>query len=161
MYDWRELRRWNISEARLPVGSVVQFRQGTMWEQYRFEIIGALAVVFFQAALIVKLLFERVARKRAGAAAGRAKLESDLYRENLAHLARVHTVGEMSAAIAHEVNQPLMAIKNYAVAARGRLIRTRTHSLAKVLELLDKIEEQAVPAELPRALLNFAKRALP
>ena len=161
MYDWRELRRWNISEARLPVGSVVQFRQGTMWEQYRFEIIGALAVVFFQAALIVKLLFERVARKRAGAAAGRAKLESDLYRENLAHLARVHTVGEMSAAIAHEVNQPLMAIKNYAVAARGRLIRTRTHSLAKVLELLDKIEEQAVRAELPRALLNFMKRSLP
>jgi C4-dicarboxylate-specific signal transduction histidine kinase len=49
----------------------------------------------------------------------------------------------MSTAIAHEVNQPLVAIKNYAVAARGRLMRTGGLSLAKVQELLDKIEEQA------------------
>jgi signal transduction histidine kinase len=143
MYDWRELQRWNISESRLPVGSIVQFRQGTVWENYRFEIIGALAIVFLQAALIAGLLFERLARKRAGVLAGKAILETDLYRENLAHLARVHTVGEMSTAIAHEVNQPLVAIKNYAVAARGRLVRTGALSLDKVQELLDKIEEQA------------------
>jgi len=55
MYDWRELQRWNIGEARLPVGSIVQFRQQTVWEQYRFEIMGALAVVLFQAALIAGL----------------------------------------------------------------------------------------------------------
>jgi signal transduction histidine kinase len=143
MYDWRELQRWNISEARLPADSIVQFRQGSIWQQHRLEIMGALAIVILQAALIAGLMFERQARKRAAVVAGKAKMESDFYRENLAHLARVHTVGTMSTAIAHEVNQPLVAIKNYAVAARGRLIRTGGLSLAKVQELLDKIEEQA------------------
>jgi signal transduction histidine kinase len=143
MYDWRELQRWNISEARLPADSIVQFRQGSIWQQHRLEIMGALAIVILQAALIAGLMFERQARKRAAVVAGKAKMESDFYRENLAHLARVHTVGTMSTAIAHEVNQPLVAIKNYAVAARGRLMRTGGLSLAKVQELLDKIEEQA------------------
>ena len=32
-YDWRELRRWGISEARLPAGSIVQFRQPSLWDQ--------------------------------------------------------------------------------------------------------------------------------
>ena len=162
MFDWRELQRWNISEARLPVGSIVQFRQGTIWERYRFEIIAALAVVCFQAALIAGLLFERLARRRAAALAGKAKLETDLYRENLAHLARVHTVGEMSTAIAHEVNQPLVAIKNYAVAARGRLIRTGTSGLVKVQELLDKIEEQASRAgDIMQSLRAMVKKHEP
>ena len=30
-YDWRELRRWGISEARLPLNSTVQFRQPSVW----------------------------------------------------------------------------------------------------------------------------------
>ena len=39
-YDWRELQRWNISEARLPPGSIVQFRVPTVWEHYRWLLIG-------------------------------------------------------------------------------------------------------------------------
>ncbi len=143
MYDWRELQRLNISEARLPVGSIVQFRERTVWEQYRLQIFVALVIVFFQAALIGGLLFERQARKHAAEQADKARLETGQYRENLAHLARVHTVGEMSTAIAHEVNQPLVAIKNYALAARRRLMGDGTLGVAKVQELLDKIEAQA------------------
>ena len=40
-YDWRELQRWNISEDRLPPGSVILFRQPTMWEQYRWYVVSA------------------------------------------------------------------------------------------------------------------------
>ena len=141
IYDWRELRRWNIDETRLPVDSITQFREQGIWEQYRTEILSALAVVLLQAALITALLFERQARKHAAELANKARTETGLYRENLAHLARVHTVGEMSTAIAHEINQPLVAIKNYAAAARGRL--TRNCNLVKVDELLDKIETQS------------------
>jgi signal transduction histidine kinase len=141
IYDWRELQRWKIEEALLPHGSIVQFRQPTVWQQYRSQIIGALAIGLFQAALIAGLLFERQARKRAAEQAGKARMETGRYRENLAHLVRVHTVGEMSTAIAHEVNQPLVAIKNYALAARRRLAGVM--DAAKVEELLDKIEAQA------------------
>jgi signal transduction histidine kinase len=143
IYDWRELQRWNIGEAVLPHDSIVQFREPTVWQQYRLQIIGALAIVLFQAVLIAGLLFERQARKRAAEQAGKARMETGRYRENLAHLVRVHTVGEMSTAIAHEVNQPLVAIKNYALAARRRLTGDGTLGFAKVEELLDKIEAQA------------------
>jgi len=31
-YDWRELQRWGISEASLPAGSVIEFREPSFWE---------------------------------------------------------------------------------------------------------------------------------
>ncbi len=129
-------KRWNISEALLPSDSIVHFREPTVWEQYRGQVMAALAVVLFQTALIAWLLFERQRRMRATEQAGKARAESGRYRESLAHLVRVHTVGEMSTAIAHEVSQPLAAIKNYAFAAR--LLSARAADAAKVDELLEQ-----------------------
>jgi ABC-type uncharacterized transport system substrate-binding protein len=54
IYDWRELRRWGISEARLPPGSILKFRQPTLWEQYRGTIICALAIMAVQAVSMLK-----------------------------------------------------------------------------------------------------------
>jgi formate hydrogenlyase transcriptional activator len=65
--DWRQVRRWGVNEARLPAGSIVQFRQPTIWEHYRWYIIGALAIMAAQAALIVGLLLQRARRRRAEA----------------------------------------------------------------------------------------------
>ena len=65
--DWRELRRWGISESRLPTGSVVGFRSLSVWEQNRWYIIGALAIITVQAGLIVGMLLHRARRRRAEA----------------------------------------------------------------------------------------------
>jgi signal transduction histidine kinase len=67
-YDWRELQRWNISESALPPGSIVQFRQPTVWEQYRSQILAVCAALLLQAALISWLLYERRHRLRSQAA---------------------------------------------------------------------------------------------
>jgi PAS domain S-box-containing protein len=64
-YDWRELRRWNIPESRLPAGSVVMFRQPTIWQQYRGPIIVGTSVALFEAALVVALLTIQVKRRQA------------------------------------------------------------------------------------------------
>jgi signal transduction histidine kinase len=64
-------------------------------------------------------------------------MDAAQWRERLAHLVRVHTVGEMSVALAHEINQPLMAIANYAIAARRRV--DALPQADKVAELLDKV----------------------
>jgi PAS domain S-box-containing protein len=48
----------------------------------------------------------------------RAEMEAQKQRETLSNLSRVSLVGEMSATIAHEINQPLAAISNNAAAAR-------------------------------------------
>jgi PAS domain S-box-containing protein len=74
-----------------------------------------------------------------------AEAEAVHFRERLAHLVRVHTVGEMSAALAHEVTQPLAAIQNYALAARRR-IGEAPPNLARVDDLLDKLVGQATSA---------------
>ena len=67
-YDWRELQRWGISEARLPPGSDVRYRAPTLWEQYRWGIVASLGVLVGQTLVVVGLLFERRRRRRAQAA---------------------------------------------------------------------------------------------
>jgi signal transduction histidine kinase len=109
-YDWRELRRWNIPEARLPPGSVIAFRQLTVWERYRWYVIGALLIFALQAAMIGGLLLQRGWRRR-------AEVELQRQREELAHMTRVSTVGELTTSVAHELNQPLGAILSNAEAA--------------------------------------------
>ncbi len=52
VYDWRELRRWGISEHALPPGSIIRFRQPTLWEQYWGWIILASVAVFAAISLI-------------------------------------------------------------------------------------------------------------
>ncbi len=65
MFDWRALKRWGISESRLPAGSVIRFRPISMWEQYRWYVAGALGIIVVQAVLIFGLLLHRVRRQRA------------------------------------------------------------------------------------------------
>ena len=63
--DWRELRRWNLSEARVPATAVVRFREASAWERYRLYIIGAVSLVGLQSALIGVLVVNRANRRRA------------------------------------------------------------------------------------------------
>ncbi len=59
MFDWRELKRWKISEVNLPPGSIVNFREFTFWQLYKWRIIGVLALIALQTLLIAFLLIER------------------------------------------------------------------------------------------------------
>jgi len=97
----------------------------------------------------VKLIAEAFASLNARLSAERrkkaAEIEASQWRERLAQLVRVHTVGEMSAALAHEITQPLGAIENYALAARRRLGED-VPDLRRVGELLDKVLGQATRA---------------
>jgi signal transduction histidine kinase len=68
-FDWRELQRWGISEARLPPGSEIHFRSPTAWEQYRAQIFAVSAAILVQAALIIWLLYERQQHLRSKSAA--------------------------------------------------------------------------------------------
>jgi C4-dicarboxylate-specific signal transduction histidine kinase len=65
MFDWRELRRWGIDERRLPDGSIVMYRELSVWELYKRQIIGVLAFCAILVLLIAVLLVERRKRLRA------------------------------------------------------------------------------------------------
>src|SRR5262249_14394416 len=51
-YDWRELQRWGISESRLPPGSLVEFREPSLWRQYLWPLSLILLAVLIQGAII-------------------------------------------------------------------------------------------------------------
>jgi signal transduction histidine kinase/ABC-type uncharacterized transport system substrate-binding protein len=102
-FDWRQMQRWGISEARLPPGSTILFREPTAWEKYRWQMVLLAIVLLAQTALIAGLLNERRRRRV-------AEVESRQRMAELAHLNRQTTAGELSASIAHELNQPLGAI---------------------------------------------------
>ncbi|MDM0106324.1 ATP-binding protein [Variovorax sp. J22R24] len=74
-----------------------------------------------------------------------AELEAAHWRERLAHLVRVHTAGEMSVALAHEITQPLGAIENYALAVRNRSAKVPP-DIHRIHELIDKVIGQATRA---------------
>ena len=57
MFDWRQLRHWNLDEDALPQGSVVVNREFTLWS-IRYYIIGVLAFCLAATALLVFLIVQ-------------------------------------------------------------------------------------------------------
>lgn len=108
--DWRQIERWGIDERSVPADALVQFKALGFWDQYRLPALIALGVVLLQSILVTGLLIERRRRQKAENAV-------DKHRFELAHAARLAVAGELTASIAHEINQPLGAIQSNVAAA--------------------------------------------
>ena len=65
MFDARQLDRWKLDSGLLPAGTVIRFREPTVWTQYGVYILGAAALLAVQTILIVGLLVEHRRRRRA------------------------------------------------------------------------------------------------
>ncbi|MCX7288168.1 MAG: ATP-binding protein [Rhodobacterales bacterium] len=115
--DWRAMQRHGLDLGRLPKGSRILFYEPTLWEQYRVFLIAVAAVVAAQTATIFGLVFHRRRYFRTQASL-------DLERSQLIHVSRNLRLGQLSASLAHEINQPLAAIQ--ANAEAGARIAGRT-----------------------------------
>jgi signal transduction histidine kinase len=131
-YNWLELQRWGISENRLPPGSQILFRSPTAWEQYRWQILATAAVLLLQATMITGLLYERRRRRY-------AETEARQRMSELAHVNRHATAGELSASIAHELNQPLGAILNN-VETGAIILNSPSPDLNEIKTIFDEIK---------------------
>jgi ABC-type uncharacterized transport system substrate-binding protein len=63
--DWRQVQRWGIDPARLPLGSHIEYREPSVWERYRRYIVSTLTALIAQAALIAGLVIQRTRRRKA------------------------------------------------------------------------------------------------
>ncbi|HEY2529740.1 MAG TPA: sensor histidine kinase [Xanthobacteraceae bacterium] len=131
MFDWRQMQRWGVSTSRLPAGSEILFREPTVWDLYHWQIFAVATVLLLQTALIARLISERGRRNVAEVQARQRMAE-------LAHMNRRATAGEMSASLAHELNQPLGAILSNAEAAEI-LLNAPSPKLAEIKEILGDI----------------------
>ncbi len=138
-YDWRELQRWKINEKLLPPGSTILFRQPTVWDRYRAWFIAGLSIFILQGLLITGLLANLVKRRRAERFLRYAEKEARHHREQINLLSRVSVIGEMTASLAHELNQPLSAIITNANAGK-RLIDRGKEDPATLREILVDVE---------------------
>jgi two-component system CheB/CheR fusion protein len=77
---------------------------------------------------------------------------------DLAHMARLNTMGEMASMLAHELNQPLTAIVGYTNGAARRL-RTQPGADPELLEVLDHTAEVAKrAAEIVGGIRKFIRK---
>jgi signal transduction histidine kinase len=74
-----------------------------------------------------------------------SKLRLKEHMNELAHVTRLGLMGEMASGIAHEVNQPLTAIANYAQVSLN-LIKKENPDLIKLAEVISKTQQQALRA---------------
>ncbi len=116
-------------------------------------VIGVLIVLLGGAAGYLLLLTPRLIQARRDAErAGRQERE-------LAHAARLATAGQMTTGLAHELNQPLTAIVNYAHALRERAARAAVEP-AELSAGLTQIQAQAARAgEIVRYVRDFVRKS--
>ena len=110
IFDSRQLERWGVNLATLPVGSEIRFREPSAWELYRWHIVVAFAIILIEALAILWFMYERRRRKF-------AEHDSRQHLLEVTKLDRAMTTSAMSTSIAHELMQPLGAILSNAEAA--------------------------------------------
>ena len=88
----------------------------------------------------------------------RAEEQARRHQAELAHVLRVGTIGEMAAGLAHEINQPLGAVANY---AQGAVHRMRNGSVrpAELLPVLEAMAHEALRAgEIVRRMRDLVRK---
>lgn len=83
------------------------------------------------------------------------------HQDELAHTARLVTLGELASGIAHEINQPLAAVLNYAAASQRYLhaLERDPQAAGRVAQGLQRISEQAThAAEVIKRLRAFLRK---
>jgi len=136
--DWREIRRWGISESRIPEGTVIRFRELSVWDRYKVYIIGAVVFMLAQSALVAGLLVQARRRRKAEALATGSQTQLQESYERIRDLG-----GRLLHAQEDE---------------RGRIARELHDDISQQLALLS-IDLDMLKVEVPSAAAELAGEA--
>ena len=145
MFDWKELRRWEIAENVLPASSIVLFREPTLWERTRWMWIAALLIILSLAALATYLQYSRkqlqLARERKMQLSGllinaeekeRSRVANELhddFSQRLAVMAlKLENISELIAPLSPDGEKQLREVLN-ATAELGADLHSLSHRL--------------------------------
>jgi len=109
--------------------------------------------------LLAEVLASALNRRRAERELRRAEMEAQRTRQELAHVGRVSTVGEMTASLAHQLNQPLTAIMTNAHAARRILTKDDAADPGNVRAILaDIVADARRASDVIQHLRDFLRK---
>ena len=118
----------------------------TIWREYKGWIVFSLALVSALLALLFLIVRAEINRRE------------QEHQTQLAHIARVNSMGEMAAGIAHELNQPLTAILNYTSGCL-RLLQKNDGDREALRDAIVKAGNDARrAADIIKSLRQFVKR---
>jgi signal transduction histidine kinase len=127
-------------------------------QRYSLQIQLIISVILLQAGLIAALLREHRRRQMAEVQARQRMAE-------LAHVNRFSTAGELTASIAHEINQPLGSILTNAETAQA-ILKSQSPDIAErpdIIELKDIVndilQEDRRATEVIRRMRSLLKKA--
>ena len=154
VYDWKELKRWGIPESSLPKGSILINEKLNVFNHYKGYIIAGLLFLILQTVLLVSLI--EINRKQKTASA-QLRESDERYRE-LLRVDRSSRLGELTASLAHELNQPLAAILSNAQAAL-RFLASGKNDPELSREILQNIvQDDKRAADVIRSLRSMIKK---
>lgn len=152
--DWNAMQRWNVREAAIPANCRIAGRPDRAWRAYFWPIVVAASIILLQSTLIWSLVLQRKRRRHAEAQARTRGAE-------MAQVARLSTIGALTASIAHEINQPMGAILSNTDAAE-MMLEQGTLDTTKLREILADIRSEDLRAsEVIRGLRKMLSKREP
>lgn len=159
MIDARQMARWGLDLRRLPTGTVVLFRDPSLWEQHRKLLLTTIAVLVAQGLVIGGLLLERGRRQRAESTlrrlSGRLLTAHEEERKRIAR--DLHDdVGQRLSLLAIEAEELRTRSEDTMVLdGRARDLSTKAQELASDIH---RISYELHPARLEHLGLSAAVR---
>jgi signal transduction histidine kinase len=149
--DARQLARFGLNAGALPPGCELRFAETPFLQRYWLPTLLVAVALLAQSLLIGALLLQRRRRQR-------AEQQLQAQRVQLLHASRLAVAGELTASIAHEINQPLGAILSNADAAQ-MLLEAGRIDRDGLLQILSDIRRDDVRAgEVVKRLRDLLSR---
>ncbi|MBN8293890.1 sensor histidine kinase [Rhodobacter sp. NTK016B] len=151
----------------------------TTYDGVREKVNGVLALIIMAFALLLAMVFYLFSRRaysqsalfeqesvelrqlnlrlqREIAAREKVQKELTVAEQTLAQSSKLAVLGEMSAAVSHELNQPLAAMKTYLAGARLLMTRRRTEEALVSFQRIDDLIDRM--GAITRQLKSFARK---
>jgi signal transduction histidine kinase len=113
MFDWRELKRWNLLDSKaIPEQSTLLYQHHSFFSEYKRYIIGVIVFMAFQTLVIIYLVRAYRTQKKVK----QQILENQEMLNKIAREDRLAKMAVLTASLSHELNQPLTSILSCAQA---------------------------------------------